>query len=475
MSSLSKDIEILKGLILDNAIRGMLVAQNPDEEDINSIFEKIVINKTLPKIDSNEIPFSIPSSWRWVRLGEVTSWKIGKTPSTKEDKYWKNGNISWLSIGDMPNQGNIETVSKKVTGVASKEVFKYPPLPVGTLLMSFKLSIGKVSISNIELYHNEAIISFCELDASFKDYLFWILPLICKTGITKKAVKGNTLNTTSLSMLVLPLPPFQEQRRIASKIKSLFKLCEEMEQNGQSVKEKILHLKSAILQEAVSGKLVPQNPKDENAEVLLEKIYKEKEQLIKQGKIKRDKPLPAIKDSEIPFDIPDNWKWVRLGELIVNINGRAFKPSEWENAGLPIIRIQNLNNPSAKFNYFKGSIQDKYIVEKNDLLVGWSGTPGTSFGAFIWDGPKAVLNQHIFNSKPYLKSMPKEFLKLLINSRLNEMISKAHGGVGLRHITKEKFDNMPVPLPPISIQLQIVEKITNLNNLLNGLIEGINS
>ena len=150
-------------------------------------------------------------------------------------------------------------------------------------------------------------------------------------------------------------------------------------------------------------------------------------------------------------------------------SGRAFKPAEWSTKGLPIIRIQNLNDPSAPFNYCDFEVPDKYHIVDDDLLLSWSGTPGTSFGAFIWNRGHAVLNQHIFRCDLRGDSFFKPFLRLAINGRLDEMIAQAHGGVGLRHITKGKLDNLLIGLPPLAEQRRVVEKVNKLMALCDEL------
>lgn len=175
-------------------------------------------------------------------------------------------------------------------------------------------------------------------------------------------------------------------------------------------------LKNSILQMAVQGKLVPQDPNDEPASALLERIRAEKEQLIREGKIKREKnpsiifrgadnlPYEKIGNNEpvciadeVPFDIPESWEWVRVQNWTQLYNGRAFKPSDWTETGLPIVRIQNLNNEFAPFNYYDKPVDNDVHLYGGELLFAWSGTPGTSFGAHIWKiGKEAVLNQHIF-------------------------------------------------------------------------------
>ncbi|MFE0838474.1 restriction endonuclease subunit S [Achromobacter insolitus] len=160
--------------------------------------------------------------------------------------------------------------------------------------------------------------------------------------------------------------------------------------------------------------------------------------------------------------LPLGWAKATIGDVCDLVNGKAFKPSDWSKSGLPIIRIQNLNKPNVKFNHFDGEIEDRFLVEGGDLLFAWSGTPGTSFGAHLWDGPKAVLNQHIFNVRFDQKSLDRTFLRYAINQTLDEQIAKAHGGVGLRHVTKGKFEETEVLVPPLPEQRRIVAKIDSL-------------
>lgn len=224
-------------------------------------------------------------------------------------------------------------------------------------------------------------------------------------------------------------------------------------------------LRNLILQLAVQGKLVQKDDKDEPARILRENMKTEKERLIKEKKIKRTDSLSSVKKEEVPFDIPKHWEWLRIGDAMNLINGVAFKPSEWSTSGLPIIRIQNLNNHNAPFNYCNFDIDEKFHVQDSDFLISWSGTPGTSFGAFIWNRGHAILNQHIFRAELFGRAYRKDFLKHAINARLDEMIAKAHGGVGLQHITKGKLESLCIPLPPLAEQKRIVAKVDQLMSL----------
>ena len=204
-------------------------------------------------------------------------------------------------------------------------------------------------------------------------------------------------------------------------------------------------LRRFVLDLAVRGKLVEQDP----------------------GESAEPSKAPA---AEEPFPLPLNWSCVALGGVLRMINGRAFKPSEWLTKGLPIVRIQNLNNESAMFNCCDPkSVDEKNIIESSTFLISWSGTPGTSFGAFIWQRGRAALNQHIFKCLPNGTEYLDRFLQLAINGRLDEIIAKSHGGVGLQHITKGKLEALALPLPPLAEQHRIVEKVNELMMLCDRL------
>lgn len=161
-------------------------------------------------------------------------------------------------------------------------------------------------------------------------------------------------------------------------------------------------------------------------------------------------------------ELPQGWAEIEAGNVLNLVNGFAFKPSDWGKSGLPIIRIQNLNNPKASFNYCDRVLPEKIRVRKGDLLFAWSGTPGTSFGAHIWNGGDAWLNQHIFRVEFNSKLFDKAFLRHAINQNLNQYISEAHGGAGLAHITKGMFEVSMLTVAPLAEQRRIVAKLEKL-------------
>jgi type I restriction enzyme S subunit len=263
LSELNSSINgLLHKSILQEAIQGKLVPQIESEGTAQELLEQIqqeklrlvkegvlkkstiassVIfkgddNKYYEKVDGNtmciddELPFYIPNSWSWSRLGNITQLKIGKTPPRGDSRYWSNGAKPWVSISDMSKGQHITYTKEFISDAAAKDLFLNRISPRGSLLMSFKLSIGKVAILDIDAYHNEAIVTitpYFDNSYIFRDYLMLTLPFLSQLGESKDAIKGKTLNSKSLSNLPIPIPPLSEQLRILAKEKELTKLMKQ--------------------------------------------------------------------------------------------------------------------------------------------------------------------------------------------------------------------------------------------------------
>jgi type I restriction enzyme S subunit len=229
-------------------------------------------------------------------------------------------------------------------------------------------------------------------------------------------------------------------------------------------------LRRFILDLAVRGKLVEQDAGDEAAAVLLEQVTSEWARLQNSGVGKKGKYVSDLAAEDGPFALPSLWAFVCLGEVLQMFNGRAFKPTEWLAKGLPIVRIQNLNNPNAGFNYCDPStVDERHLIRDGEFLISWSGTPGTSFGAFIWQRGEGALNQHIFRCVQVGAAFEPRFLRLAINTQLDVLISQAQGGVGLQHVTKGTLEKLPLALPPLAEQHRIVAKVDELMALCDQL------
>ncbi|KAA5464104.1 restriction endonuclease subunit S [Bacteroides caccae] len=210
---------VKEGKLKKSALNDSVIFRGDD----NKYYEQIGVNCNDI---TEEIPFDLPCNWCWCRFSNIVSMTIGKTPARGEQTYWINGKYNWVSISDMVDGGTISTTKEQVSDLAVKEIFSAPISEKGCLLMSFKLSIGKTSILDIDAYHNEAIITIrpvIDKEYAMRNYLFKVLPLIANLGESKDAIKGKTLNSKSLSNLLIPLPPLQEQQRIIERINLLSK------------------------------------------------------------------------------------------------------------------------------------------------------------------------------------------------------------------------------------------------------------
>jgi len=230
----------------------------------------------------------------------------------------------------------------------------------------------------------------------------------------------------------------------------------------------IAKLRRLVLDLAVRGKLGTQKA-SESVTGALERLAAENAKRVQRASnSKKNSGASGSVIGQLP--VPPRWAIVRLGEALQMFNGRAFKPTEWIDEGLPIVRIQNLNNPGAPYNFCDpSSVDSRHLIHEGEFLISWSGTPGTSFGAFIWKRGTAALNQHIFRCVQVGDVYSKEFLRLAINSQLDVLIGQAQGGVGLQHVTKGTLESLPLPLPPLEEQHRIVTKVDELMALCDQL------
>ena len=425
---------------------------------------------------SDEIPFEIPDSWEWVRFSNLVNFSMGKTPPRKETEYWENPIYPWVSIADMPADGTVLSTKEKVNQYAADNTFKSGISPIGTLIMSFKLTVGKVSILGIDAYHNEAIISifpFVDDDRIVTSYLFKVLPLIAQNGDTKTAIKGATLNSDSLSNLLIPLPPLTEQKRIVNRIVEL-----EPYVSAYDIAETHLTalnttfpeaLKKSILQEAVQGKLVPQNPDDEPASVLLERIRAEKQALIKAGKIRKDKHESAIitRDKipyeiidgkerciadEVPFEIPDSWCWCRLGSIIQIESGKGLTSKQMIEGSIPVYGGNGITG------YHNAS-----LVHKETVVIG---RVGYYCGSVHITEKEAWVTDNAFITTYPENSIYREYLVYTLRY-MN--LGQNNNATAQPVVSGKKIYPMLFPLPPLAEQHRIVAKIEEIMPMIERL------
>ncbi|EFS7682439.1 restriction endonuclease subunit S [Escherichia coli] len=226
----------------------------------------------------------------------------------------------------------------------------------------------------------------------------------------------------------------------------------------------IKKLRELILELAVRGKLVPQDPNDEPASELLKRIAAEKAELVKQGKIKKQKPLPGISEEEKPFELPEGWEWVRVADLMEVINGRAYKKHEMLQTGTPLLRVGNLFT-SNEWYYSDLQLDENKYINNGDLIYAWS----ASFGPFIWTGEKVIYHYHIWKLNLFAEEYSNKYFIHDFLLSITDKIKSQGNGIAMLHMTKEKMEQQIIALPPINEQQQIVRKIRELTVLCDQL------
>ena len=264
-------------------------------------------------------------------------------------------------------------------------------------------------------------------------------------NVKTDAVNQSNINAQKLSQLMIPVPPSKEQDKIIEEITKWISFIDAIRNSKEDLQATIQQAKSKILDLAIHGKLVPQDPNDEPASELLKRINPEAEITCDNG------------------HYPLGWCKIQLKYIADYVNGRAFKPEEWETNGLPIVRIQNLNDKTAPYNKSSKSYEEKYLIHKGDLLFAWA----ASLGTYIWEKDDAWLNQHIFKVIPFV-FMDKLYLYYSLESLIKDFYKESHGS-GMVHITKKKFEDIECFVPPLAEQQRIVAKIEKLFSILDNI------
>ena len=462
----------LRKAILQYAVKGKLVPQDNHDEPASILYEKIIAEKEnlikqgkikkekpLPPITDDDIPYNIPENWKWVRLGEVCE----INPRNKLENNIEVSFIPMRLISDgYQNKHNHELKTWKdikngFTHFRENDILMSKITPcfqnlkscIATNLVSgYGAGTTELHVLRPIKIHNLYILYFLKTPNFIKN------GVINMTGTAGQ----QRIPVSYISTYLFPLPPLKEQERIVKKIDELMGLCDKLEQEEEKLlvldKNFVENLPKSILQYAVEGKLVPQDIHDEPASILYEKIIAEKENLIKQGKIKKEKPLPPITDDDIPYDIPNNWKWVRLEHityLIGNKNNIILAKQVKETGKYPVVsqsknlidgfyddesKLIKINTPVVIFGDHTKNV--KYI--DFDFIVGADGTQ--------------ILKPIIIDSK---------FLYYIILHQTFIMKNRGYA----RHFSLLK--KAVFPLPPLKEQEKIVKKVDELLTYRNKL------
>lgn len=491
----------LKASILQLAIQGKLVPQNPADEPASVLLKKIKAEKDalvkagkikkdkhesvivrnedgryLEKKDgkttdiTDEIPFDIPESWEWVRLKSLLlQASTGPFGSMLHKSDYVEEGTPLVNPADIINATISDIKIKKVSSSTAER------------LATYKLSSKDVVIGRRGEMGRSAVVTnrengwLCGTGCFFvtpssglhSDYLVFLLstPYIKESLLSKSVgTTMNNLNHGILGHLQIPFPPKTEQKRILAKIEELLPHVEEYGKAETELSklnaELPEQLKKSILQWAIQGRLVPQDPTDEPASELLKRIKAEKATLIKSGKLKKEKPLPPISEDEIPFDIPESWQWVRCGDVFQHNTGKALNSTDRNGCLLEYITTSNLywnrfELDKLRKMYFSDAEIEKCTAQKGDLLV----CEGGDFGrAAIWNFDRPIcIQNHIHRLRSFAPVSTKFFYYLFLFYKSAGLIGGK--GIGIQGLSSNALHALIFPLPPLAEQERIVEKL----------------
>lgn len=474
----------LKNAILQEAIEGRLVPQDPNDEPASALLarirqekEQLVKEGKLKKkdlvvkpISEDEIPFDIPETWEWCRVGDIFIHASGKQQSSNNknvgslQKYITTSNLYW---------GKFVLDTLKEMYFTDEELKNCSAQKGDLLVCEGGAGYGRSAIWPYEYdiclqNHVHRLRPVIDGVCEYVFYLIYLLKESNRLASVGTAMPG--LSANRLKELLVPLPPLAEQKRIVSKIEELLPKVEEYGKAQDALNklntELPERLKKSILQEAIEGRLVPQDPNDEPASTLLAKIRQEKEQLVKEGKLKKkDLAVNPISEDEIPFEIPDSWEWVRFSELYWQLTDGTHSTPKYTTSGIPFLSVKDMSSGKLSFINTKFISPEEHSIlsqrchpQKGNLLLSKVGTTGIPL---IIDTDKEF---SIFVSLALIKFFPdfidSKFLLFLINSPLVQLQAADNTrGVGNKNWVLKAISDTIMVLPPLAEQKRIVAKI----------------
>ena len=437
------DTKKLRQKILDLAIRGKLVPQDPNDEPASVLLERIRAEKeqlikegkikrskksaSTDKSHYENPPFEIPESWCWTTLGDVGKWQSGATPSRICKEYY-GGDIPWLKTGDL-NDGYITSIPEYITQKALIET-SVKLNPAGSVLIAmYGATIGKVGILTFPATTNQACCACVEYEALQQLYLFYFL-LSHKENFIRQGGGGAQPNISKEKIVetLLPLPPFNEQKRIVNEVEKWFAIIEKIESGTIQLESYIKQTKSKILDLAISGKLVPQDPTDEPAIELLKRVNPDFE--------------PC--DNSHYENLPDSWQEVEMGKICKLYDGEKVSESS-----LVYIDVKYLRG--VKDGEFVTS--GKYVPKGSTLIL----VDGENSGE-VFTTPIDGYQGSTFKILGITELLVKEYVLLLIK-RSQKLLRENKVGSAIPHLNKKMFRELIVPIPPFSEQMRIIEAV----------------
>lgn len=458
----------LKASILQYAIQGKLVEQRAEEGTGEELYQqiqaekqrliaekKIKKEKPLPEITEDEVPFDIPESWKWVRIGAIFSLQAGKNITSSDIFAEQSEAHPYLCYGGNGIRGYVEKKNREgYYAIIGRQ---------GALCGNINVAKGVFYATE----HAVVVDHFGKTDVMWSAWFLMALNL--NQYATATAQPG--LSVANIVQVPIPLPPFAEQKRIVAKIEELLPLVdryaaayEKLEKFNAKFPE---DMKKSILQYAIQGKLVEQRAEEGTGEELFQQIQAEKQRLIAEKKIKKEKALAEIADDEIPFDIPESWKWVRLGSITNKLTDGSHNPPPNTGAGYPVISAKNVKNGLITFENVDRFTDEVGFAKENprtdiscgDIIMGIIG--GSIGNIAVYTHEEKVIAQR---SIAIIKTLAfTDYIVILLKSPLvQNMLKASAAGSAQGGVYLGTLGNLLIPLPPLAEQKRIVAKLDEL-------------
>lgn len=458
----------LKNSILQLAVQGKLVPQDPNDEPASALLHRVMRANGLKEIpySNDDIPFDIPETWKWVKLGSLCNYGSCVNIEAKN----MPANFWILDLEDIEKDTG-RVLSRKSSDSYTTKSTKHVFHSGAVLYSKLRPYLNKVVVAEEDGCCTSEILplDFGEILPKYAQLCLMSPYFISYANNCSYGVKMPRLGTKDGKNAMFALAPLEEQKRIVAKIEELLPLVERYDESEKRLLELNKkfpdELRKSILQQAVQGKLTEQDPHDEPASELLKRIKAEKVRLIKEGKLKKEKPLPPISLDEIPFDIPEGWEWVKLNEVARVTGGYAFKSTDYSEKGVRVIRISDFNatglvNNRMVRHRFENFLEMFLIEEKNILLCMTGGTVGKSLMIEKIEEPM-MTNQRVATIKINKELLP-EFINIVILSPNIQNIIRISKNSTNDNISMDTIKNFPIPVPPLGEQKHIVEKVKGL-------------
>lgn len=485
--------ELLKEKVLDLAMRGRLVEQDPTDGHARDLLreiqaereqlvkdKKIKKSKPLPPISEEEIPYEIPDSWEWVRLEELRDLipnSIADGPfgsNLKSSHYTVKNEVRIIQLSNVSKEGWRDE-NKKYTTFEHLETIKRSKVEAGNIVITKMMPAGvAMVVPDIEEEYvlSSDVIKFVPYERIKSSFLAYFINGPFFQDQVKSELQGSTRKRTSIKKIkkyIVPLPSLGEQERIINQINHLFKLIDRLADQQDKLINYQKLVQDKVLELAMQGKLVPQLPEEGTATSLLEEVEAERQRLIDEKKIKKTKPLPEISEEEIPYEIPESWEWVRLGEIAFWEAGATplkSKNEYYDNGEIPWVLTGDLNDSFLdevpnKITYLALKETNVKIKPEGSVLLAMY---GATIGKTAILNIPATTNQACIAAIPYI-GVDNIFLQLMLKNLKTHFISMGAGGAQ-PNISKNKIVSIPIPLPSTKEQKRIVNKLDEINQAL---------